>query len=153
MLYDSAVDQQCVEEKSSGGEIDDRGPGDTYGIDVTARKAGQRHRLAKIALPNHRAGRSIQRINIIRFGHGNDHRTIGTALDVKRLGVHVAGNRAVKAQITRQVRGRRGRKRRVDVNTVAGSVVVLLRDIDLNLAFGAAQPDDTEEGDQRSQSY
>jgi len=99
------------------------------------------------------ARRGVERIDIIRFRTRDDHRTIGTALDVKRLGVHVAGNRAVKAQITRQVRGRRERKRRVDVTAVAGSVVVLLRDVNLNLAFGAAQPDDTEEGDQRSQSY
>ena len=45
----------------------------------------------------------IERINIVRFRHRNDHRPIRAALDVKRLGVNVAGDRAVKVQVARQV--------------------------------------------------
>ena len=46
---------------------------------------------------------SVERINIIRFGYRNDHWTAWAALDVKRLRVNVAYNRAVKVQIACQI--------------------------------------------------
>ena len=55
------------------------------------------------ALPNHRAGNGVERINIIRFGDGNDHRAVWAALDVKRLRVNVAEDRAVKVQVADQI--------------------------------------------------
>ncbi len=77
------------------------------------------------------ARRGIKRINVVRFGHRNDHRSVRAALDVKRLSVNVAGDRAIEVEIACQVgRGRR-RKRRIDVNAVAGRIVVLLGDVDL----------------------
>ena len=43
----------------------------------------------------------IKRINIIRFGDGNDHRPVRAALDVKRLRVNVAHDRAIEVEVAR----------------------------------------------------
>ena len=100
MLLRRAVDQ-CVEEKSSGSEIDDRRPSDASRINIAARKTRSDRRANIGALPDHRAGRGVERINIVRLGYANDHRPIRAALDVQGLSVDVAGNRAVKVQVAR----------------------------------------------------
>ena len=93
-----------------------------------------RHGRADIgALPDHRARRGIKRINIIRFGDSNDHRPVRTALDVKRLRVNVARDRAIEVQVARQIGRVARRKCGIDVNAVAGRIVVLLRDVDLRI--------------------
>src|SRR5215472_3472960 len=97
MLVGVTTDQR-VEEKSPGGEIDNRSASDTSGIKTSAR-SGWNGRTNISARPDREARRGAECIDIIRFGHGNDDRTIRTSLDVKRLSVNVAGNRAVKAQI------------------------------------------------------
>ena len=50
----------------------------------------------------HCAGHGIERVNVIGFCDGNNHRPIGAALDVERLRVNIAGNRAIKVEVTRQ---------------------------------------------------
>src|SRR5947207_5081910 len=130
MLYGWAIDQG-VQEKRSGSEIDHRRAGDPNRIDVATEKLANRYGGPEIALPNHRASGGVERINVVRFGHGNDHWTVRSALDVKRLGLNVAYNCAIKVQITQEVSGGRGREGRIDVNAVPGRIVVLLRDVDL----------------------
>ena len=138
MLYGWAIDQG-VQEKRSGSEIDHRRAGDPNRIDVATEKLTNRYGGPEIALPNHRASGGVERIDVVRFGHGNDHWTVRSALDVKRLGVNVAYNCAVKIQITRQVSGRRRSKARIDVKAVPGRIVVLLHDVDLR-AYRKSRP-------------
>src|SRR5881296_1171885 len=117
MLLGCAIDQG-IQEKRSGSEVDHRRAGDPNRIDVATEKLANRYGRAEIDLPDHRAGIGAQRVNIVRFGHGNNHWPVRSALDVKRLGVNVAYNCAVKVQITLEVSGGRGRKGRIDVNAV-----------------------------------
>ena len=51
---------------------------------------------AKVALPDHGAACGVKRVNIIRCGNSNNHRAVRTALDVKRLRMNVADDRAIK---------------------------------------------------------
>ena len=104
MFCGRAVDQ-CVEEKSSGGEIDNRRACDPSGIKTSAR-GGWDGRTNIGARPDREACGGIERINVIRFGDSNDHRPVWAALDVKRLRVNVARDRAVEVEIARQIRGR-----------------------------------------------
>src|SRR4029077_18149612 len=138
MLYGRAIDQG-VQEKRSGSEVDHRRAGDPNRIDVATEKLANRYGVAEIALPNHRASGGVERVNVVRFCYGNDHWTVRSALNVKRLGVNVAYNCAVKVQVTQEVSGGRGRKGRIDVNAVAGRIVVLLRDVDLR-AYRKSRP-------------
>ena len=80
----------------------------------------------------------VKRINIVRFGHRNDHRPIRTALDVKRLRMNGADDRAIKVQIADQIGRVARRESGIDVKTVARRIVVLLRDVDLRIACKAA---------------
>ena len=102
-------------------------------------------RRAKVALPNHRAGRGVERVNVIGFGDGNNHRPTGTALDVERLRVNIAGNRAIKVEVARQASGSGRRKGRVDVQPVAGKIVVLLDHVDLRVDSRNHTPHDAGE--------
>ena len=104
----------------------------------------------EVSLPDYRAGGGVERINIIRFGYGNDHRPIRSAFDVKGLGVNIAGDRAVEVQVTRQVCCRGRRERSVNVNAVAGRVVVFLRDVDLRVCLEPTQHGDAEHRNYRS---
>ena len=122
----------------SGSEIDNRRASDTSWIKTSAR-GGWDRRTNIGARPDREARRGVERINIVRFGHRNNHRPIRAALDVKRLGVNVAGDRAIEVEIARQIRGGRRRKCRIDVNAVAGRIVVLLRDVDLRIGRQSAQ--------------
>src|SRR5882724_7500080 len=131
MLLRCAIDQG-VDEEGSGSEIDHRRASDPNRIDVTARKTGSNGR-AYVALPNHCSGRGVERINVIRFGDGNNHRPTETALDVQRLPVNVPGNRAVEVKVTSQASSSRRRKSCVDVDAVAGKIVVLLSDVHLRV--------------------
>src|SRR5438046_7293196 len=117
MFYGWAIDQG-VQEKRSGSEVDHRRAGDPNRIDVAAEKLANRYGGAEIALPNHRASGGVERINVVRFCHDNDHWPVRSALNVKRLGVNVAYNCAVKIQVTRQVSRRGRRKARADVSAV-----------------------------------
>ena len=61
------------------------------------RREDLRSRAAEfVALPDHAPGRRVERINIIRCGNSNDHRAVRPALDVKRLRMNVADDRAIK---------------------------------------------------------
>ena len=71
----------------------------------TSARGGWDGRTNISARPDREARRGIKRINIVRFSNRNDHRPIRTALDVKRLSVNGAGDRAVEVEIARQVGG------------------------------------------------
>ena len=58
----------------------------------------------------------MKRINIIRCGHDNDHRAVWTALDVKRLGVHVARDGSVEVHVASQIGCVGRRERGVDID-------------------------------------
>src|SRR5437588_2826071 len=138
MFYGWAIDQG-VQEKRSGSEVDHRRAGDPNRIDVATEKLANRYGGTEIALPNHRASGGVERINVVRFCYGNHHWPIRSALDVKRLGINVAYDCAVKVQVTHEVSGGRGREGRIDVNAVPGRIVVLLRDVDLR-AYRKSRP-------------
>jgi hypothetical protein len=120
-----------VQKQSARCKIDRGRAGNPHGIYVTALEIGSWYWRAKVALPNHRAGSGTQRINIIRFGHRNDHRPIWPTFDIERLGVNVAGNRAIEVQVTRQAGSGRRRKRCIDVNAITGEIIMLLNHVDL----------------------
>ena len=85
------------------------------------------------ALPNHCARGGVERINVIRCGNSNDHRAVRPAFDVKRLCMNVAHDRAIKVQIADQIGRIARRKCGIDIKTVAGRIIVLLRDVDLRI--------------------
>ena len=151
MLLGWAVGQR-VKEKCARREIDHGCAGDANRIDVPALKTGS-NSCTNVALPDYSAGQRIERINIIGFGDRNDHRSIWAALDVKGLGVNIAGDRAVEVQVARQVRCRGRRKLSVNVNAVSGRIVVFLRDVDLRVSLDATQHGKAENRNYRSQSY
>src|SRR4026208_1310212 len=124
--------------------MDNRRAGDAKWIDISTGKAGS-NRRAKVALPNHRAGRRIERVNIIGFGDGNNHGPTGTALDVERLRVNIAGNRAIKVEVARQTSGSGRRKGRIDVPPITGKIVVLLDHVHLRVESRNHTPDDASE--------
>ena len=94
-----------------------------------------------VAVPNHVARARVERIHVIRFSRDDDHRgTAGAVLDVQRLCVDAAQNRAVEVQIPPQIRGGRSRKSRIDVKPVARYMVVLLRDVHLRLRWNDNRP-------------
>ena len=94
--------------------------------------AGRRGRdgRADVPLPDYVASNSVERVNIVRLSHGNDHWAGGTVLNVKWLGVNIACNRAVKICVPRQISGVRRRECGIDVKTVTRIVVVMLGDVD-----------------------
>ena len=121
----------CVEKERARGKIDNGRAGDAHEIKLSAYEIVSRHRRANVALPNDAASGSVERINIVGFGHGNDHCPAARAvLDVKRLGVNVASNSAIETQVTRQTGGSALRENRIDIKTVARIMVVVLRHVD-----------------------
>jgi hypothetical protein len=132
MFLGRAVDHR-IEEESSGGEINNGSACDAEWVDVSARQTRGDWR-AKIPLPNHSATKGVERINIIRLGHYNDHSpAIGAALDVQRLCVNIARNRAIEVQVASHTcRGRRC-ECRIDVKAIARKIILLLSNIDLSV--------------------
>ena len=80
----------CIQKERPRIKIDNGRADDPHGTYLSAGKIRFRHRSTYIPLPDNAAIRSIQRIHVIRFGHHNDHWTVWTTLDVKRLRVNVA---------------------------------------------------------------
>ena len=92
-------------------------------------------------MPNDIARARVEGIHVIRFSRDNDHRgTAGAVLDIQRLCVHTAQNRAVEVQIPPQIRGGRSRESRIDVKPVARQMVVLLCDVHLRLTWNDNRP-------------
>ena len=70
--------------------------------------------------------------------------TIGpfcAALDVKRLGVHVACDCAVEVRVAREIRSVARRKRGIDIVAVPGKIIIFLGDVDLRAARNASRSD------------
>src|SRR5438874_13824077 len=95
MLNGTTADQ-CIEEKRSRPEIDNGRADDTNRIFVPARKTGSYRRSNVGTRPNHKAGIRMERIHIIRCGHNNNHWAVWAALNIERLGVHIARDGPIK---------------------------------------------------------
>src|ERR1041384_5693584 len=97
MLRGAAVNQG-VDKKSPRSQIDNRCASDACGIKTSARGVwdGQTNINSR---PDRQASRGVKRIDTVRFSDRNDHWTVRAALNVKRLGVNVAGDRSVEAKI------------------------------------------------------
>src|SRR5437879_5564697 len=108
MLLSCAIDQR-IEEKSARNEIDHGRARDAGRINISARKPGS-NRRANVTLPNHGAGGGAERINVVRLSYRDHHWPVRSALDVKRLRINVADDRAVETKIARQISGSRRRK-------------------------------------------
>jgi hypothetical protein len=119
-----------IEEKRAGSEVHDRRSSNAQRIDVSTRETG-RYRRADVPLPNDASSGTIERINIVRFGHHNNHRpAAGGVLDVKGLGVNVTRNRPIKAQDAPKTSGGGLCERSIVVKTVTRVVVVMLGNVD-----------------------
>src|SRR6266540_1921604 len=99
MLLGIAVDHR-IEEQRPGSKIDNRRASDAERVDVAARQPGC-DRRTEVALPNDVAVVSVERIDIVRFRHRNDHGPVGTTLDIKWLSVNVARYFSVEGQVAR----------------------------------------------------
>src|SRR5206468_809555 len=87
-----------------------------------------------VALPNDAAIEGVERIHIIRFGYRNDRRpTARAGIDVKRLRIDVADDRAVKVEVPRQIGRGAQRESGVNIKTVPRSVIVKLRYVHLRV--------------------
>ena len=73
----------------------------------------------------------------------NDRPAAGSTLDVERLGIDISDNSAAKVRVARQSSGVIGGKPGVDIQAVAGEVVVVLGDVDGSVA-GAIPHQDRE---------
>jgi len=81
-------------------------------------------------LPDNAAIYGIQCVNVVRFSRCNDRRpTAWAVINVKRLRINVTDNRAVKAQIARQICGSALCESRIDIETVTQIVIAMLRHI------------------------
>ncbi len=94
-------------------------------------KSHARRRRAHVTLPDNRSRDRIERVDIIGFRYRDDFGTaVRPAFDVERLGIDVAHNRAVKVHIPRQIRRRRRSKGRVNEQSIAREIVMMLSDVD-----------------------
>jgi hypothetical protein len=107
--------------------------GDAHDIKFTAIEMLSRYRRAHILPPDNAAVHSVKCIHIIRFGDRNDHWAAWTALDVKRLRVNVAYDRAVKIHVAGQIRRSRLREGRIDIKAITRTMVVKLRNVHLRI--------------------
>ena len=100
-------------------------------------------RLANIvALPNDAAIEGVERIHIIRFGYRNDRRPAAwTVVDVKRLRIDVADDRAVKVEVPRQMGRCAQRESGINVKTVPRIMIVKLRNVHLPVRRNNCAPE------------
>src|SRR4030095_12941409 len=130
----------CVQKERPRRKIDNWCGGDAHGIKFGVAEIPCGHWRANVTLPNNAAIEGIERIHVIHFSHGNDHRFATWAvLDVKRLRVDGAFDCAVKVQVARQIRGGPQSEGRVNVETVSRIVVMKLRHVHLR-ACGRSRP-------------
>jgi hypothetical protein len=130
MLLSDAVDQR-IEEKRSRRQVDNWCADSANRTNISTRKTCSDRRSDIGALPNHRARIGVERINIIRCRNNDDHRSVRTALDVKRLRMNVADDCAIKVQVTDQISRIARRECWIDIQTVPRRIIVLLGDVDL----------------------
>ena len=114
MLLGGAVVRRgrCVKKQRARRQIHDGRPGDTVRVYVAAVELGKRHRRAHVPLPDDAAVERVERIDVVGLRHGDDHRpAAGPSLDIERLGIDIADDRAVEIGVplqTRRVGGREG---------------------------------------------
>ena len=127
----------CIKKKRARGEVDNRRAGDADSTNESgAWEVTCHQRRAKIALPNDAAIDRVKCVHIIRFGHRNDRRSATRAvIDVKRLGINVSDNCAVKVLVARKIGGGSRRECRINVKTVPRRIVVKLGDIHLRVCW------------------
>jgi len=139
-MFDRGAGDHCIEEQRPGCKIDNRRSRDAQWTNVAAWQTGS-HRRADETVPDWPASTRVERVHVIGFSPDNDHRgTAGAVLDVKRLCVDAAQNRAVEVQIPPQIRGGGPGESRIDVKPVARYVVVLLGDVYLRLRWNDDRP-------------
>src|SRR5262249_18580230 len=98
MFYGGAAvgRNHCVQKKRPRSEIDNWRADNAHGTNFSAMKIGSGYWSAHISLPDNGPIRSIECVHIIRFGDRNDHWTVWTALDIKRLRVDIAYDRTIE---------------------------------------------------------
>src|SRR4029450_1951668 len=122
----------CVQKEGARGKIDNRRASDAHEIKLGADEIARCHRISHIPLPDDAPIEGVERIHVIRFGHCYNHRPAAWAiLDVERLRIDVADNCAVKIQVAYQIGSGTRRESRVNVETVAGIMIVKLRNVHL----------------------
>lgn len=121
-----------VQEHRARSEVHDGGAGDAERVDVAAKQVGRRYRYAHVILPDDLAAGGVERINIVRFGHSDDHgASARPTLNVERLGIDVAADRALEVHVALE-RGSGGEGERwINLKSVARIVVVMFGDIDV----------------------
>ena len=113
-------------------KIDNRRANDAHRIKFGHAEIAADTGRPNIAFPDNAAIKGVERVHIIRFGHGNNHCPAAwAAFDVKRLRINVARNRAVKVQVARQIGGRARRECGINVKTVPRIVIMKLRNVHL----------------------
>ena len=128
-LNGSAVNQ-CIQKKVIARRDRQQACRWCHRLDVTRARTCRR-RCPKVPLPDHRSCRGVKRINIIRCGNSNNHRSVRAALDVKRLRVNIAHDRPVEIRVADQIGGVARRERWIDIVAVPRSIIIFLRDVDL----------------------
>jgi hypothetical protein len=129
MLFSGAIDHR-IEEERTRGRVDHGRPDNAKRTDVPAWKPDATGGPT-FPFPDNAAIGGVERINIIRRSQGNDHRAVWTALDVQRLGMNIAHNRAIKVQVAGEVGRVARREGRIDVQAISGKIVVFLGDVNL----------------------
>lgn len=109
----------CVQKERPRVQIDNRCAKNPLGTNLSAANGACRYRRADISLPNDRTIDSVQRVNVIGFGHSNDHRpAVWTTFNIQRLCVNISDNTAIEARVACQVRGGRGCEGRINVKAI-----------------------------------
>src|SRR5207253_3618595 len=128
-------------------KIDNRCAGDAHGIKLRADEIVSRHCRTNVSLPDKAAVNRVERIYIVRFSRDNDHRpAAGTVLDIKRLRIDVADNRAVKVQVAREIGRGALCESRVNVKTVSRRVIVKLGHVHLRVYRENGAPETDKDG-------
>src|ERR1044072_3972338 len=109
----------CIQEERPRRKIDNRRASDAHRIKFGVAEIPCGHWRANVTLPNNTAIEGVERIHVIQFGYGNDHRFATWAvLDVERLRVNDAFDSAVKVQVAHQIRSGALIEGRVNVKAI-----------------------------------
>ena len=131
-----------VQKQRARSKIDNRRAGDAHGIKLRADEIVSRHCRTNVSLPDNAAVNRVERVDVVRFSRDNDYRPAArTVLDIKRLRIHVADDRAVKVQVPRQIGRSALCESRVNIKTVARRVIVKLGHVHLRVCGNNCSPE------------